>query len=448
MRPPLWLAPTRYLTLANIISAGFGFLGAMYQARVLGPERLGVMAVITGLTTSAATLIDVRLNDVAAKAFYQVDGLAPEQAPAYRAGVLWLALLGALLVAGTSALLASLVGGFLIPVFTTAPVEGWWLPASALALALSITSGALFYLLRFSREFYSIGNWRIIVQLLNVLITLLLLTALPNLTGAYLADLAGGGLGLLVVLGVSWALWTRRFALPLARPDWRRAYAVYRQNLGMIFYGNLLGYSKLLQRALDVLVVAYFTSDRETGLYKLARQVVDNGLAILQDALYQVYFPNFLELFARRAAQAFCALALRLLTLSALITIALLAGEALLLPFLVPLLFGPQFAGAEWPMMILTATFVFIVGFYTWLWALFTGSGQLRGYTALTFLSVLVQYGVMLILFAWISPSAWAAMLGMLAYYLILMPGAYGLAHRRWRAYLPGASRLPEVTPA
>jgi O-antigen/teichoic acid export membrane protein len=448
MRPLFGLTPTRYLTLANIVSAGFGFLSGVYQARVLGPEQLGVMAVIAGLTTSTVTLMDVRLNDVAAKAFYQVNDLAPEAVPAYRAGVLWLAFAGALLVAGTSALLASLFGNFLVPLFTSARTETWWLPVDALSLALTTTSGAMFYLLRFSREFYSIGNWRVITQLLNVLITLLVLTALPNLTGAYLAGLVNGSVSLSLILAVSWRLWSRRAVLPLTRPDWRSAYVVYRQSLNMIFYGNLLGYSKLLQRALDVLVVAYFTNDRETGLYKLARQVVDNGLAILQDALYQVYFPNFLELFARRAAQAFRALALRLLVISTLITVALLAGEVLLLPLLIPLLFGLQFSGAEWPMMILTSTFVFIVGFYTWLWAIFTGSGQLRGYTALTFLSALVQYGVMLSLFARIGPFAWAAMLGMLAYYLFLMPGAYGLAHRRWRAYLPGAPRISEAAPA
>ncbi len=447
MRKPFRFTPARYLILANVVGAGFGFLSSVYQARVLGPERLGVMAIIAGITVSAFTFIDVRLNDAAAKAFYQTNDLAAEAASAYRAGVLWLALLGALLVGGVAALLASLVGNFLIPLFTTTPVAAWWLPVDAISLALTTTSGTLFYLLRFSQEFYSIGNWRVITQLLNVLITLLLLTALPNLTGAYLAGLVSGGVVLLVTLGVSWRLWTHRATLPLGRPDWRRAYMAYRQSLNMVLYGNLLGYSKLLQRSLDVLAVAYFTSDRETGLYKLARQVVDAGIAILQDALYQVYFPNFLDLFARRAAEVYRALARRLLVISSLITLVLVAGEALLLPFLIPLIFGPEYAGAEWSMMIMTVTFVFIAGAYPWLWAIFVGSGRLAGYTAITFLGTSVQYAVMLGLFYGIGPTALAGMVGMLAFYLCLIPAAYALAHGQWSAFLPGGLTVRRGTP-
>jgi O-antigen/teichoic acid export membrane protein len=443
-----WLTPTRYLTLTNLISAGLGFLAGVYQARVLGPERLGVMAIIAGINTSVAALADVRLNDVAAKVFYDVGQLDPQAVSAYRAGVLWLALLGTALVAGVTALLSVLVGNYLIPLFTQAPTAVWWLPVDAVTLALGTISGSLFYLLRFSREYYSIGNWKVITQLITALVLLSVLTVRPDINGAYLAGFVSAGVGLFTVLGVSWRLWTHRAALALGKPDWRRAYGAYRQSLNMVFYGNLLGYSKLVQRSLDVLVVAYFTGDRETGLYKLARQVVDNGLAVLQDALYQVYFPSFLEMFARRAAQAYRALARRLLAASTLITLVLIAGEALLLPILVPVLFGPAYVGVEWPMMILTVTFVFIVGFYTWLWAIFTGSGQLRGYTALTFLAALAQYSTMLGLFAWAGPSAWTAMLGMLAYYLCLIPCAYGLAYRRWRLYLPGAPSLSEVTPA
>jgi O-antigen/teichoic acid export membrane protein len=433
-----WLSPTRYLTVTNIAGAGLGFGATIFVARSLGPERLGVMGVIASLNTAAAAFVDVRLNDLAAKAFYQTEGLASEAAAGYQAGVLWLALLGTALAAGLTALVSALLGNLFIPLFTAAAIERWWLPVDAFTLALTAVSGTLFYLLRFSREFYSIGNFRVVGQLLNLLTTVVVVTARPDLSGVYAAGLISAVAGVFVAAGVSWSLWTRRAALPLGRPDWPRASAAFRRGLGVLFYGNLLGYAKLLQRSLDVLVVAYFTGDRETGLYKLARQVVDNGLAVLQDALYQVYFPNFLELFAARAAEAYHALARRLLAVSALVAAALVAGEMLLLPSLVPLLFGPRFAGATAPIIILTSTFIFIVGFYPWLWAIFIGANQLRGFTVAAFVSVLAQYGVMLTLFAWAGASAQAAMLGQVAYYVCLIPAAYLLAARRWPAYLPG----------
>jgi hypothetical protein len=44
----------------------------------------------------------------------------------------------------------------------------------------------------------------------------------------------------------------------LSRPDLRQAWQVFRQNARLLFYGNLLGYLKLLQRSLDVLAPLVF----------------------------------------------------------------------------------------------------------------------------------------------------------------------------------------------
>jgi O-antigen/teichoic acid export membrane protein len=248
--------------------------------------------------------------------------------------------------------------------------------------------------------------------------------------------MAGSFVPLLLTLVVSWTLWVRRVRLPLLRPDWRRAYSVYRRSLNMVFYGNLLGYAKLLQRSADVLVVAYFMGDRETGIYKLSRTFIDQGLGILQEALYQVYYPSFLDAFARRAKAEYRRLAGRLLKTSVLVTLILLLGETLLLPLFVRVVFEPVYAGAEIPMMILTATFVFIVGFYPWLWALFVGSGRIFGFTVATFASLGAQYAVMLGLFYLVAPSALTAMIGLFAYYVALVPIAYWLARRRWGEFV------------
>jgi len=54
-----------------------------------------------------------------------------------------------------------------------------------------------------------------------------------------------------LALAVSWRVWTRRAGLPLGHPDWGSAWAAYRRSRGMLFYGNLLGYAKLLLRKAD-----------------------------------------------------------------------------------------------------------------------------------------------------------------------------------------------------
>ncbi len=444
------LTPARYLVLANVAGAACTLAAGVYQARVLGPEQLGVMAVVAGITVPAFVLVDVRLNDVAARAFYAIDGLAADAVPAYRAGVLWLAWLGGLAQGLVAALIASLVGPIIVPIFTQARVAPWWLPADALGVALTASGSALFYLLRFSREFHAIGHWRIATQALSMVVTVLVLTVAPTLGGAIVAGLASGAVVLLVMLAVSWRLWTVRMGLPLGRPDWSRARAAYRQSLGMLFYGNLLGYAKILHRGVDVLAVAYVAGDRETGLYKLARQVVDGGVAILQDALHQVYFPDFLDLASRRAASAYRALARRLTAVCAGLTALAVAAGALALPVAVPLVFGSAFAGAEWPMLVMTLTFFFIAGCHPWLWALFVDSGRLGAFTAATFLAVLVQYASLAGLFSLLGPTAVAGMGGLLAHYLCLVAVTYGVAFRRFRAFVPGlhAPDAPAAPPA
>lgn len=437
-----WLTPSRYLALMNVACAGVGFMTGVYVARVLGADKLGVTAVISGINTSIVSFVDVRFTDVAAKAFYQVEGMSPDQVKAYRAGVLWLAVLGTGLLAIVVALLSALIGNFFVPIFTESVVAGWWLPAGALAVALNTISGSSMFLLRFSGAFYAIGTWRLLLQVVSGGLTVLVLALKPGIDGVYLAGMLGALINLLLALAVSWNLWTQRGKLPMFRPAWRQAGAVYRGSLNMVFYGNLLGYAKLFQRSADVLLVAYFTGDRETGIYKLARSLIDQGLAVLQDALYQVYYPSFLDAFARRAKQEYRDLAGRLLKTSSLITLGLLAGEVLFLRPFVQAVFGPAYAGAAGPMMVLTATFVFIVGFYPWLWAIFVGSGELRGYTAAVYAAVLVQYAVALALFHLVGPSALAAMIGMLAHYVWLVPVAYWLAHRRWSAFLPWGPQL------
>jgi hypothetical protein len=263
---------------------------------------------------------------------------------------------------------------------------------------------------------------------------------MPTLAGAYVAGLAGASVVAALTLAVSWRVWTRRAGVPLGRPDWGSAWSAYRRSRGMLFYGNLLGYAKLLQRSADVLLVAYVAGDRETGLYKLARQIVDGGIAVVQDALYQVYFPDFLDLLTRRAATAYRALARRLAghlrradrgggrrggRAAADARPAGLRGE---------------FRRREWPMAIMTLTFFFIAGCHPWIWALYVGAGRLGGYTAMTFAAVAVQYLAMLAGFRWIGPTAAVGMMGMLASYVWLIPATYLLARRRWPHFCPGVS--------
>jgi O-antigen/teichoic acid export membrane protein len=432
-----YVSPTRFLALCNIINAGLGFVVGAYIARVLGPERLGITAVINGINSSINGLIDVRLNDVAAKAFYQHENQTDISVLAYQSGIVWITMAGTIALSILVAALSALIGNFLIPYFTGSSVARWWLPLNAVTMALSTIAGTALFLLRFTRNFYAIGIWRVAMSVISMLITITVLRVHPNISGQYLAGFYGGVVNVVITVCISWYLWNYISHLPMLKPDWRGAITAFRRNLKLVFYGNLLGYSKLLQRSADTLLVARFTNDRETGFYKFTRTFVDSGLAILQDALYQVYYPAFLQSFAQRAKDEYHRLANRLLRISGLITLLLLAGGFLILPWGIPLVFGQQYRGVEWPIIVFSSEFIFIVGCYPWLWALFVASGDLMAYTITTFVAVGMQYAIVLALFHLFNPSALSGVLGALSYYFVLIPIIYTIARKRWSEFLP-----------
>jgi O-antigen/teichoic acid export membrane protein len=433
----LRLGPARFLTLTNILTAALGLAVSLFIARTLGPELLGLMGVIAGINGSVMGFVDVRLNDVTAKLFFERDRVATDVVPEYRAGVLWVGVAGSGLVAVTTAVVSASIGNLFIHRFTQQPTAWWWLPAAALTLSVSTTAAALTASLRLANAFYWIGVVRLGSQALAVITAVLFLTRAPTIGSAYMAALAGAVGGMLLALAAFLRTW--KAVVPLRRPMISRAMAAFRQNGGVLFHGNLLGYAKLFQRSADVLLVAYFAGDRETGIYKLARSLTDGGLAVLQDALYQVHYPSLLDAFARRDSQAFRRVARTLMSVSAVITAVLVAGELTILPLLTRTVLGAKFAGVTVPVMILTTSFVFIVGFYPWLWALFTSTSEMRPFTVAVFVAVVFQYAIAVVLFYFVGRTATSAMLSAVAYYLCMVPIAFHAARSRWPAYVLGA---------
>jgi O-antigen/teichoic acid export membrane protein len=428
--------PTRFATVVNGLSAVVGFGVSAFVARLLGPAQLGVVAVIAGINSSILAFFDVRLNDVSAKVFFrpETDDTHPLS---YQAGVLWLGLAGTAAIALLTALLTTAVGPSLVPYFTQRPMRSGWIAAGAFAAAMDVISSGMLFLTQMRKDFYVLSAWRFAAVLTGAGATVGILAHHADL-GHYYRAVVLAAIAQLLCCALAWThVWGWRARLPLSAPDWRRARKAFRGHFSFLWYGNLLGYAKLLQKSADVLIVAYFANESVTGLYKFSRQMIEQGLAIFQGALYEVYFPQLLHAFSQRATDTFRQMARRLLSVGGGLTLLFLAGEALLLPHLIGPVFGNGYIGALWPMMLLTATFFFLVGCHPWLWSLFVGSGEMRDYTMLSFLAVIAQYTTLLLLFRIFGPSATAAMAGMVAHYLFLGPALVILTGRRQAAYLP-----------
>jgi O-antigen/teichoic acid export membrane protein len=428
-------SPARYLTLVNVLATGIGFAQGLITARQLGVAAYGVAAVIGSTNAAVLNFLDVRLTDLAAKLYY-ISFDNPEEQRAHRASVIQVALAGNALVSFGLAALGLIVSLVIVRRLTDASVNITWLVAQSLIAALNNWGSTFDNLIRLSARFYLLGTWRLATRIGQTIIFLVVFLPGSNLDAYYGALLAVAAAGLLSVIGLALWIWLRLQKLPVLRPALSRAWPDYWRERRFIFYGNLLGYVKMLHRSADVILVGYFADDRVTGLYKLARSLSDT-LLIVFDAVNQVYYPHLMELLGRKAAPEYRRLARRLFVGSAAFTLAAVIGEALLLKPLLRIALTNQYAGAEGAIVILTVPFLFVTGIYTWLWPLFVRSGQLRYYTLLSVLAAAAQYAVSIGLFILFPTSPAAPAAGYLAHYLVLYPLLYWLAFRSHKTYLP-----------
>jgi O-antigen/teichoic acid export membrane protein len=428
-------SPTRYLTLVNVLATGIGFAQGLITARQLGVAAYGVAAVIGSTNAAVLNFLDVRLTDLAAKLYYlSFDN--PEEQRAHRASVIQVALAGNGLVSFGLAALGLVVSLVVVHRLTDAPVTIAWLVAQSLIAALNNWASTFDNLIRLSGRFYLLGSWRLATRIGQTILFLLVFLPGSNLDAYYRALLAVAAAGLLSVIGLALWIWLRLQKLPVLRPAPGRAWPDYWRERRFLFYGNLLGYVKMLHRSVDVILVGYFADDRVTGLYKLARSLSDT-LLIVFDAVNQVYYPHLMELLGRKAASEYRRLARRLFVGSAAFTLAAVIGETLLLKLLLRIALTDQYAGAEGAVVILTIPFLFVTGIYTWLWPLFVRSGQLRYYTLFSALAAVVQYAVSIGLLTLLPASPAGPAAGYLAHYLVLYPLLYWLALRSHKPYLP-----------
>lgn len=434
------LSPTKYLAVINILSSVLGFAQGVLVARHLGPESYGVIAVIAATNVTVLNFLDVRLADLAGKLYYRLSQASIAELRAYRASVLQICLIGNGLISLGLCVLGFLANLVFIRTLTTTPVRVQWLLAQSLILALSNWASSFDYLQRFSGRFYLMGTWRLATRIISVGLFLVIFLPASNLDSYYRALFSATTLGLAMTAFLSALIWLRYERLPLLRRGLLLAWPDYRRDSHFLFYGNLLGYVKMLHRGSDVLLVGFFADDRVTGLYKLARSFTD-VFYLFFDALNQVYYPRFMELLAQRAAAGYRHLAKRLLVASGGFTLAVLLAQALLLVPALRCVLANRFAGAEGAIMVMTVPFLFVAGIYTWLWPLFVHSGKLGKYTVYSFLACFAQYVVAVGLFLKVQPSALAAAVGYLAYYCTLFPLAYRVARSDYAAYLPGINR-------
>lgn len=431
-------SPAKFLAVMNVANMALSFATGLVTARLISPALIGVAAVIAGIGASVVGFIDIRLWELAGKLYYKEDLPPDTDRPMYKASVLQVCIAAIALQAFLIMVFTVGISFYSIAYFTSSHVRFSWIISSAVIIGLNCLFSAMAYLLRFSGRFYLIGVLKISLQIFSMLIIIPFMVWKPDLDGYFSGRLISVAAQTAIMLVVTAVVWGAGERLPILR---RGAFTTLRCYLGefrFLFYGNLMGYSKMISRSFDVLLVGRFCGDRETGIYKIARTLSDSAFT-LYDAMNQVYYPHFLMLINKKMKAEYRRLAGRLAAASAGLTVAVAALMWALFPAIIKYVLTAKYAnsGLEASTILMTIPLFVIAGIQLWAWPMFVYSGKLGVFTLYSFLACGAQYLVAGALYLLFAPTPLYGALGMLAYYVFLGPAIFALAKKRFPDYIP-----------
>lgn len=372
--------------------AAIGFGQNILVIRWLGVEQYGVAAMLIGVNAVSANLVDIRLADLVTKLYFDAAGSSDDAAMRYRPSVIQVGALLQLALACALFVVAALLDVFLVPHLTHTSVAVTAILAAAGAQAISYAAALVTYVQRFGQRFVLFGMAQVTSAALGAAVVVYSVwhdtTVTGFASGLFFAAVISGAV--MTYAGVR----TYRYLHPVTVTGADRAAALgdYLRNWRFLLSTNVLGYTKLLHRAADVLLVGYLTDDRQTGLYKLARSLTD-ALYTVFDAASKVYQPSLFVMLRDARRRDYQHTARKLVLGSLIFTALLIGGEIVFLPHLMNLLFGPGFAGAVPAIIVLTLPFFFVCGLFLWIWPALIFHGDIGRYTVFNLVAVLVgQY--------------------------------------------------------
>ena len=413
--------PICFLGFIHVSCAGIGALKLLLIVGFLGPEQFGLVAIVLGICATAANIVDIRVTDLITKLYYACSRLGELNPLTYRASVLQVGLYLQAALALPLFVLAFLLNLALIDLLSDSPISWWWLFTASAAQALSFLTALITYLQRFSEKFVLMGVVQLGTCVLSAVVFICVVNIEPSVGGYTVGMLLSAMVDGSIALALSMYLWRVIDRIPVFKGFNCQAITLYRGEIRFLLTTNLLGYSKLLHRAADVLVVAYFCSDRQTGWYKLARTLTDR-LYVLFDAANKVCQPTLLSLLSKNSVELYRSWVKKIVLTAGSFTVIAVFAELLLLPWIFSVLLGEEFSGAISSIVILTVPFFFVAGLYVWVWPILLYKGEIGKYTIYSFVAILLgQYciGIMLFQLTGATHVVWFA-LGYLLSYLIL----------------------------
>ncbi len=406
-----------FLTLVNVITTVMVVTVGLVNALSLGPERLGVTAIIAALCISVSSLLNFRIEDAIASVFY--DTKDEKQVESQQAFYLFEGALLAFLQALVTVVASLILGTVCIPFFTDHDASVWWIAAYSMGNgALSFTS-VLIYLLRFSGKYVTIGYTRLLQSFICGGFFLVMVPLQRTLSSYFIAYCTGAvistGFIVLIYLRVY-----KHSAQVITLKKTTRFKSI--RPLGkMLISGNFFSYSQLLHKTADSLVVAYFCSDAVTGMYRIMRSLI-HCLGLFYDAIGQVSMPYLLQLLEKRKVFLFWQFTRKTVVAVSLLTTLLLMGQFLVFPAFIAHVLGSSYGGIEIPTMLMSLSLLVTLGMQLWAWPVFLWKKSMNRLAQFNLAAAFLHLFTSALLYTLYPDSLWPGTLAFLINYIFLAP--------------------------
>ncbi len=317
--------------LTEVLTVLINLLIGIVSARVLGPDRRGVLTLVMTLPVTLVAFTDLGISQA------NVYFIARKNRPAavVATNAVYLAA-GTGLLVGTGLWLAR---GLALTTF----LRG--LPPHYLGLILVLSPVMLLYTywMAIPRAFQRFGLFNLLRLMMPAAILISMVLALLVFRGGIgWATVAYGG-GILGATGLSLFV-VGRFARPRLRPDW----TLVRDSLiyGLKSYSqNLIGH---LTYRLDIYLVAFFLTPRDVAFYGIATSVAEM-IWYIPNSVGLVLFPKLSAAEESQVHQVTAEVCRHTLLVTPLTGVAVLAAGVVG----IPLLYGPEYAPAVRPLLLL-----------------------------------------------------------------------------------------------
>lgn len=354
------LAGCGWLTAARMSVGGLGLLQTILLARLLGIERVGQWFLIVAFVQSAMQVIDSRIWETIIR--FTPEWLARGRVRRATALLQW-AYLAETVTGAAACLLCLATASWASRVFVHDPETVVPLMLAAFWCLIHIPHEATIAQLRLARWFRTLAGMELLgaaCQLSAVIVV--------GLTGPTLERLAIGWLLAETIREA--ALWQagiaarRELGLPLAaRPSRRLLAGVIRRTVTFTGLSSMTATVRLITSQLDTLLVGAFAGPAGAAVYRLALRLVGVADTII-GPLHETIFPEMSRLVAAGRKEELAGLLRTFTRHTVTVVLGWCFAVTLLAPWLVPLLFGADFAAAVLLLQIAIWRLIWV----PWLW--------------------------------------------------------------------------------